>query len=113
MVSEKVDRKSLPAPDFATDIVTLAPAAAAAAAMGDQHSGLAAGSLGAGSADSLAVFVSAVWGEVLGLQPLAALVAAEDFFGLGGNSLLAGKGLTSAMQTLGLVLGAWGSSCAQ
>jgi hypothetical protein len=103
MVSEKVDRKSLPAPDFATDMVTLAAAApAAAAAAGDQHTGLAACSLDAGTVDSLTLFVSAVWGEVLGLKPLAVLGAAEDFFGLGGNSLLAGEFLTRVALMLGI-----------
>lgn len=88
LVSEKVDRKSLPPPDFSRDVVTTGPAAAT----GASDSGLAETDAVPDAADPLTLFVAAVWSEVLGLQAAAVMEAtAEDFFALGGNSLLAGQ----------------------
>lgn len=88
LVSEKVDRKSLPPPDFSRDVVATGPAAAT----GVSGSGLAETNTVPDAADPLTLFVAAVWSEVLGLQAAAVMEAtAEDFFTPGGNSLLAGR----------------------
>jgi hypothetical protein len=94
LVSEKVDRKALPPPDFSTDLVSLstAPAAQQDAVMISNPTRASSGvSITLSESNQLSMFVSAVWAEVLGLQPMFVMGASDDFFALGGNSLLAGK----------------------
>jgi hypothetical protein len=75
LVSEKVDRKALPAPDFATDMVspTTAPASAAAGhASAGSSSGSGLDSYSTQELDPLSKFVSAVWvSKWLGRQLLS------------------------------------------
>lgn len=79
LVSEKVDRKALPAPNFATDMIS--PMTAPAAAATGSSSGSSLDSYSTQELDPLSKFVSAVWvSRSLSMHPSFVLVALNPTF---------------------------------
>jgi hypothetical protein len=77
LVSEKVDRKALPAPDFAKDMISLVTAAAATGHVPTgSSSGSSLDSCSIQELDPLSKFVSAVWvSRLLGMKPFCTVKA--------------------------------------